>query len=274
MDLLPRLGREVRVAQADRPAEARTLAGSAAADVVELSPVPGRSAARRPVGGSSGFAAAFAARGPRDGRGRSLRDFGLETWLFRYRCSYTIDAPAFDALPEAAREAVYSRLWHVLSGGDRATRGCRCPNARRSWRSCERRRRICPCISVSRSHDRRTRARGRQEKGYSPAPCEIVGGAARNASAGPSSSFGPPPMTTSSASSAPTIHRSRGYRSGASDETGRPKKTAAMQDSVTAARMALDKMVMTVLAGLTIQSVCSSRSSATNPAVPGMATPA
>lgn len=43
-----------------------------------------------PVKGGSGFAEAFAARGPRDGKGRSLRDFALRRRLFRYPCSYMI----------------------------------------------------------------------------------------------------------------------------------------------------------------------------------------
>ena len=34
----------------------------------------------------------------------------------RYPCSYMIYTPAFDALPEAAKRAVYQRLWDVLSG--------------------------------------------------------------------------------------------------------------------------------------------------------------
>ena len=68
------------------------------------------------VGGTSGFAAAFSARGPRDGKGRSLRDLDLQSRLFRYPCSYLIYSPAFDALPAMAKTAVYGRLWSVLSG--------------------------------------------------------------------------------------------------------------------------------------------------------------
>ncbi|WP_205678933.1 hypothetical protein [Aquisphaera insulae] len=72
-----------------------------------------------PVRGTSTFAADFAARGPRDGRGRSLRDFDLNTRMFRYPCSYLIYSRAFDALPAAARDRAYLRLWEVLSGKDR-----------------------------------------------------------------------------------------------------------------------------------------------------------
>lgn len=69
-----------------------------------------------PVEGSSGFAEAFSARGPRDARGRSLRDFDLEHRLMRYPCSYMIYAPAFDGMPVEARDAVYARMWQILSG--------------------------------------------------------------------------------------------------------------------------------------------------------------
>ena len=68
------------------------------------------------VGGTSGFAAAFSARGPRDGKGRSLRELDLQSRLFRYPCSYLIYSPAFDALPAMAKTAVYGRLSSVLSG--------------------------------------------------------------------------------------------------------------------------------------------------------------
>ena len=70
------------------------------------------------VGASSTFAKEFAARGPRDAKGRSLRDFDLRTRIFRYPCSYLIYSESFDALPDPAREYVYHRLLEVLSGQD------------------------------------------------------------------------------------------------------------------------------------------------------------
>lgn len=72
----------------------------------------------RRVIGSSAFAREFAARGPRDSKGRSLRDFDLSTRLFRYPCSYLIYSEAFDALPEPSKGYVYRRLLEVLSGTD------------------------------------------------------------------------------------------------------------------------------------------------------------
>jgi hypothetical protein len=71
-----------------------------------------------PIEGSSGFAAAFTARGPRDAKGRSLRDFDLKTRMMRYPLSYQVYSPQFDALPDDVRERVWERLLAVLSGRD------------------------------------------------------------------------------------------------------------------------------------------------------------
>ena len=71
---------------------------------------------RRASAGGSGFSELFSARGPRDGRGRSLREISLDGRLFRYPCSYMIYTEAFDALPETALDAIYRRMWAVLSG--------------------------------------------------------------------------------------------------------------------------------------------------------------
>jgi hypothetical protein len=69
---------------------------------------------------TSAFAREFAARGPRDSKGRSLRDFDLGTRIFRYPCSYLIYSDAFDALPEPSRTYVYHRLLEILSGRDQS----------------------------------------------------------------------------------------------------------------------------------------------------------
>jgi hypothetical protein len=68
----------------------------------------------------SPFARDFAARGPRDSKGRSLRDFDLHTRIFRYPLSYLVYSEAFDALPEPAKGYVYDRLLEVLSGRDQS----------------------------------------------------------------------------------------------------------------------------------------------------------
>jgi hypothetical protein len=83
---------------------------------VDEAPLPMR------VEGSSGFAERFSRRGPMDSHRRSLYQLDLTTRLLRYRCSYMIYSEAFDGLPAAARDAVYRRLYAVLSGAEQAPR--------------------------------------------------------------------------------------------------------------------------------------------------------
>ena len=74
------------------------------------------------VRGASGFAERFSSIGPRDRKGRSLRQLDLNRRLMKYPCSYLIYSPAFDALPRGAKDPIYRRLWEVLSGQERAER--------------------------------------------------------------------------------------------------------------------------------------------------------
>jgi hypothetical protein len=67
------------------------------------------------IAGTSGFAEQFSTQGPRDRKGRSLRDLSLKGRLLRYPCSYMIYSEAFDALPSPAKDLVYRRMWQVLS---------------------------------------------------------------------------------------------------------------------------------------------------------------
>ena len=69
-----------------------------------------------PVIGTAGYAARFSAQGPFDDQGRSLRQLDLQTRLLRYPMSYMVYSDAFDAMPAPVLEAVYARLWAVLSG--------------------------------------------------------------------------------------------------------------------------------------------------------------
>ena len=68
------------------------------------------------IEGTSSFASDFVSRGPRDAKGRSLRDLDLKTRLFRYPCSYLIYSRAFDSLPDEVKEYIYTRLWSILNG--------------------------------------------------------------------------------------------------------------------------------------------------------------
>ena len=71
-----------------------------------------------PIQGTSGFTAQFVAQGPRDSRGRSLRELDLQQRLFRFPCSYLIYSPSFQALPPEAKTYVLRRTWEVLAGKD------------------------------------------------------------------------------------------------------------------------------------------------------------
>ena len=51
-----------------------------------------------------------------------VRDFDLKRRMFQYPCSYMIYTPAFDALPQLAKDAVYNRMWEVLSGREKQAR--------------------------------------------------------------------------------------------------------------------------------------------------------
>jgi hypothetical protein len=72
------------------------------------------------VKGTSSFAQDFAALGPRDKNGRSLRDFELQTRIFRYPCSYLIYSEDWDALPVEVKTHVYHQLYEVLTDRDQS----------------------------------------------------------------------------------------------------------------------------------------------------------
>jgi hypothetical protein len=67
-----------------------------------------------PISGNSGFAQKFAAMGPRDAKGRSLREFDLKTQLFRYPLSYMIYSDAFDSLKPQLKTKLLARLREEL----------------------------------------------------------------------------------------------------------------------------------------------------------------
>ena len=71
-----------------------------------------------PVQGISKFTTDFPSPGPRDQHGRSLRDFDLNTRLFKYPCSYLIYSEPFAALPGQVKETIYARMFDILSNTD------------------------------------------------------------------------------------------------------------------------------------------------------------
>ena len=71
-----------------------------------------------PISGNPDYTRDFVQMGPKDHLGRSLRDFDLQTRLFKYPCSYLIYSTAFDHLPEIMRSQILQRLWDILNGRD------------------------------------------------------------------------------------------------------------------------------------------------------------
>ena len=126
-NLLTRTGWEFRVAEHENRVTrglfaAPSVAGGdptlqdAVRELVDYMLFAGEAPLADRMAGSAGFEEAFEARGPFDRQGRTLREIDLDRRLFRYPCSYMIYAAAFDALPAGAKDAVYRRLWQVLSG--------------------------------------------------------------------------------------------------------------------------------------------------------------
>ena len=120
-NLIVRIGWDVRIAEYDgkRDETTRKQLFSEIDEMVNYMVFADEAPLPAPVAGVSTFTKTFPQRGPRDSRGRSLRDFDLHTRLFRYPLSYMIYDTAFDALPDLARKRVYQRLFDILTGKDR-----------------------------------------------------------------------------------------------------------------------------------------------------------
>jgi hypothetical protein len=121
-NLITRTGWEARLLAAKPSTDASARVAEAARDLVDYLLFVDEAPLVGPVKSTSGFTERFAKPGPRDKQGRSLRDFDLRRRLFRFPCSYMIYTPAFDAMPALARDAVYARMWEVLSGRDKQPR--------------------------------------------------------------------------------------------------------------------------------------------------------
>jgi hypothetical protein len=121
-NMITRAGWEARVAEATPSADAKARVKEAAQDLVDYMLFIDEPPLTHAVTGASGFAEKFSAQGPRDSKGRSLHELDLQRRLLKYPCSYMIYTDAFDALPPAAKDAVYARLWQVLSGAETAKR--------------------------------------------------------------------------------------------------------------------------------------------------------
>lgn len=122
INLLTRLGWETRFASAEGRLEfASGDLGDILKEAVDYFLFVDEATLASPVAATSRFAQSFSSSGPRDRKGRSLRELELQTRLLKYRCSYMIYSPAFDGLPPAARAAFFARARTVLqSRGDTA----------------------------------------------------------------------------------------------------------------------------------------------------------
>jgi hypothetical protein len=121
-NLLTRLGWETRIAAYEGKLETfrKDRLDMLVEQLVSYMLFAGEAKMTDPIAGVSTFTKTFTARGPRDKQGRSLRDFDLQTRLFRYPLSYMIYSESFDELPEIAKARVFERLYDVLTGKDRS----------------------------------------------------------------------------------------------------------------------------------------------------------
>ena len=124
-NLLTRIGWDARILATSPRADAPAILAKAADQLVDYLLFVDETPLPAGVTGTSGFAGQFGGRGPTDRRGRSLRQLDLRARLLRYPCSYMIYSDAFDALPPPARDAVYARMWRILSGKDAAPKYAR-----------------------------------------------------------------------------------------------------------------------------------------------------
>ena len=119
INLLTRLGWETRVAAAEGRLDfTKGDLGDILKDAVDYFLFVNEAPIASPVQPGSAFAKSFASSGPRDRHGRSLRELDLQTRLFKYRCSYMIYSPAFDALPADARAAMLARMRERITDAD------------------------------------------------------------------------------------------------------------------------------------------------------------
>lgn len=108
------LNRELGEPPDHRWASTTTVLDSAAASLVECFLMGAAAPFSAPVEGTTQFAEEFAAAGPADERGRSLRSLDLQSRLFQHSCSFLVYSASFDALPEQLRQRFWTKMDGVL----------------------------------------------------------------------------------------------------------------------------------------------------------------
>jgi hypothetical protein len=129
MNLITRVGWLARLAATDTTPPAQGRLRAAVNELVDYVLFVGEAPLDN-IRGTSGFAERFSAQGPRDSKGRSLRQLDLKRRLMRYPCSYVVYSAAFDGLPESARDMVLHRMKSILSEEGRAPRYAHLASAR------------------------------------------------------------------------------------------------------------------------------------------------
>jgi hypothetical protein len=122
MNLLTRLTWQARAAASGTPDVQTGALGDLVRETADYLLLVDEAPLEGPITGGSGFAEWFTAEGPRDARGRSLREFDRRTRLFRYPGSYMIYSPVVDSMPAETKQALYARMRVVLEGRDPAPR--------------------------------------------------------------------------------------------------------------------------------------------------------
>ncbi len=85
-----------------------------------------------PIAGSPDFRKAFESCGPRDKKGRSLRQLDLRQRLFAHPCSFLLQGEPFAALPQPLRQRILERIGAALDSHDPASSACHIPPAERA----------------------------------------------------------------------------------------------------------------------------------------------
>lgn len=125
-NMITRAQYETLYAQHDRsagrltPAQAQDKIKMAAEPLLRYMLFQDEAPLHGPIQGLPEFVQGFGGEGPRDSKGRSLREFDLKDHLFKYRCSYLIYSEQFDALPDEMKQYLWTRLDEILAGKDKS----------------------------------------------------------------------------------------------------------------------------------------------------------
>ena len=110
------LNRELKEAPDHRWDSTNTILKNAADTLVKYFLYVNEAPLTDPIAGSTEFTKDFVASAKRDSQGRSLRDFDLQTRMFKYPCSYLIETESFQELPQELRTRFWKRMDEVLNG--------------------------------------------------------------------------------------------------------------------------------------------------------------